>query len=105
VHTTHAGKMSISRVLTGEIAEGATVTGSRGESARVAGVFKVQGAAIDKRGPAQAGETVALGKLDRSPPAKPSRPPSIRARIARRYCAHAAGAWPSPSPPASARTT
>src|SRR5690606_8297483 len=59
-----AGKMSISRVLAGEIAEGATVTGSRGESARVGGVFKVQGAAIDKRGPAQTGETVALSKLD-----------------------------------------
>jgi elongation factor G len=64
VHTPHGGKMSITRVLAGEIAEGATVFGSRGESARVAGVFKVQGAAIDKRGPAKAGETVALGKLD-----------------------------------------
>ncbi|HEX5779746.1 MAG TPA: elongation factor G [Xanthobacteraceae bacterium] len=64
LHTPHAGKMSITRVLSGEIGEGATVTGSAGESARVAGVFKVQGAAIDKRGPAQAGETVALGKLD-----------------------------------------
>jgi elongation factor G len=64
LHTTHAGKMSITRVLAGEIAEGATVTGSNGESARVAGVFKIQGAAIDKRGPAQTGETVALGKLD-----------------------------------------
>jgi len=64
LHTTHAGKMSITRVLSGEIGEGATVTGSHGESARVAGVFKMQGAAIDKRGPAQAGETVALGKLD-----------------------------------------
>jgi elongation factor G len=64
VHTPHGGKMSITRVLSGEIAEGATVLGSRGESARVAGVFKVQGQAIDKRGPAKAGETVALGKLD-----------------------------------------
>ncbi len=64
LHTPHAGKMSITRVLSGEIGEGATVTGSGGESARVAGVFKIQGAAIDKRGPAQAGETVALGKLD-----------------------------------------
>jgi elongation factor G len=64
MHTTHAGKMSITRVLSGEIGEGATVTGSRRESARVSGVFKLQGAALDKRGPAQAGETVALGKLD-----------------------------------------
>jgi elongation factor G len=64
LHTPHAGKMSITRVLAGEIAEGATVTGSQGESARVGGVFRVQGAAIDKRGAAQAGETVALGRLD-----------------------------------------
>jgi elongation factor G len=64
VHTPHGGKMSITRVLSGEIAEGATVLGSNGESARVAGVFKVHGASIDKRGAAKVGETVALGKLD-----------------------------------------
>ena len=64
IHTTHAGKMSVTRVLTGEIAEGATVVGSGGESARIAGVFNVKGAAFDKRGPARTGETVALGKLD-----------------------------------------
>jgi elongation factor G len=64
VHTPHGGKMSITRVLAGEISEGATVIGSKGESSRVAGVFKIQGAAIDKRGPAKAGETVALAKLD-----------------------------------------
>lgn len=64
VHTPHSGKMSITRVLSGEIGEGATVIGSGGESARVAGVFKIQGAATEKRGPAQAGETVALAKLD-----------------------------------------
>ena len=64
VHTAHGGKMSITRVLSGEIGEGAAVTSSKGESARIAGVFKVQGAAIDKRGAAQTGETVALGKLD-----------------------------------------
>jgi elongation factor G len=64
VHTPHGGKMSITRVLSGEIAEGATVLGSNGESARVAGVFKVHGASIDKRGAGKVGETVALGKLD-----------------------------------------
>ena len=64
VHTPHGGKMSVTRVLSGEITEGATVIGSGGESARVAGVFKFQGAAIDKRGPVKAGETAALGKLD-----------------------------------------
>ena len=64
VHTAHGGKMSITRVLSGEIGEGAMVIGARGEAARVAGVFKVQGAAHEKRGTAQTGETVAVGKLD-----------------------------------------
>lgn len=64
LHTTHGGKNSVTRVLAGEIGEGASVIGSKGETVRVAGVFKQQGAAFEKRGPAPAGETVALGKLD-----------------------------------------
>jgi elongation factor G len=64
LHTTHGGKLSVVRVLSGEIGEGASVMGSKGEAARVAGVFRQQGAAVDKRGAAHAGETVALAKLD-----------------------------------------
>jgi elongation factor G len=64
VHTAHGGKLSVTRVLGGEIAEGAAVTGQKGESARVSGIFRLQGAATEKRGPLQAGETAALGKLD-----------------------------------------
>jgi elongation factor G len=64
VHTTHGGKLSITRVLRGEIGEGATVVGAKGDSARVAGVFKQQGSALEKRGAAAVGETVALAKLD-----------------------------------------
>ncbi|KAA5602570.1 elongation factor G [Blastochloris sulfoviridis] len=64
LHTSHGGKMSIVRVLAGQVADGTMLMGAKGEAARVAGVFKVQGQHIDKRGPATAGETVALGKLD-----------------------------------------
>ena len=40
------------------------LTGPSGTADRASGVFKMFGPATEKRGPAQAGETVALGKLD-----------------------------------------
>src|SRR5215472_16582954 len=64
LHTAHGGKMSISRVLSGTVPEGAMLTGESGTADRVSGVFKVAGQANEKRGPAVAGDTVALGKLD-----------------------------------------
>jgi elongation factor G len=64
LHTTHGGKLSVARVLRGEIGEGASVIGAKGEAARVAGVFKQMGANTEKRGAGKTGETVALGKLD-----------------------------------------
>ena len=64
LHTAHGGKLSVTRVLRGEISEGASVVGAKGEGARVAGVFKQTGAATEKRGAGAAGDTVALGKLD-----------------------------------------
>ena len=64
LHTAHGGKLSVTRVLSGEIADSASLIGAKGEAARVAGVFKQQGAATEKRGPAKGGETVAFAKLD-----------------------------------------
>jgi elongation factor G len=63
-HTAHGGKLSVSRVLTGEITEGENVTSASGESARVAGIFKTFGVNQEKRGAAKTGDTAALGKLD-----------------------------------------
>jgi elongation factor G len=63
-HTTHGGKMSVVRVLNGQVGDGTTFITPEREAGRVAGVFRLLGAASEKRGPAQAGETVALGKLD-----------------------------------------
>src|SRR5262249_11681180 len=51
-HTTHGGKMSVSRVLAGSIAEGAMLTGASGMTDRVSGVFKLTGQANEKRGAA-----------------------------------------------------
>src|SRR5262249_57116577 len=39
-------------------------TGASGSADRVSGVFKLAGQGNEKRGPAVAGDTVALGKLD-----------------------------------------
>ena len=63
-HTGHGGKLSLVRVLRGEIADGTTMTGSGGRSERVAGVFSLRGEEPAKRGAARAGDTVALGRLD-----------------------------------------
>jgi elongation factor G len=64
LHTAHGGKMSVVRVLNGQVADGTTFISPEREAGRVAGVFKLMGQGSEKRGPAQAGETVALGKLD-----------------------------------------
>jgi elongation factor G len=63
-HTTHGGKLSLSRVLSGTIADSATVYGGKGQDARVAGMFTLMGSTPQKIAKAEAGDTVALGKLD-----------------------------------------
>src|SRR5882672_4690266 len=64
VHTAHGGKMSIARVLAGQVSDGTTFITPETEAGRVAAVFKLVGQTTEKRGAAAAGETVALGKLD-----------------------------------------
>jgi elongation factor G len=63
-HTTHGGKMSVARVLNGQIGDGTTLCTPEGDAGRVSGVFKITGSHFDKRAQAGAGETVAFGKLD-----------------------------------------
>ena len=62
-HTAHGGKLSLVRVLTGAVPDTATLHGPRGED-RVAGVFTLMGETARKRGTAEAGHTVALGRLE-----------------------------------------
>jgi elongation factor G len=64
LHTTHGGKMSVVRVLAGQAGDGTTFNTPEREAGRVSGVFKLVGQQTEKRGPAQAGDVVALGKLD-----------------------------------------
>jgi elongation factor G len=65
-HTAHGGKMSVARVLSGQIGDGTTLGSPTEEAGRVSGVLKLVGQVTEKRGPASAGETVAFGKLDRA---------------------------------------
>jgi elongation factor G len=64
VHLQHGGKLSLARLLSGHLADGATLHSSSGESGRVSGILAVNGAYDTKRPAAETGETVALGKLD-----------------------------------------
>src|SRR5580698_6349230 len=59
LNTAHGGKMSVARVLAGQIGDGTTLITEDGEVGRVAGVFKLVGQNTEKRGPAMVGETVA----------------------------------------------
>ena len=56
--------MSIARVLSGQIGDGVTLLSPEREAGRVSGTFKLFGQTSEKRAPATAGETVALGKLE-----------------------------------------
>ena len=63
-HTAHGGKLSLSRVLSGEVADGAVLRGAQGQDSRVAGVFTLMGSTPAKVQKAVAGDTVALGRLE-----------------------------------------
>ena len=63
-HLQHGGKLSLARVLSGRLDDGAKVQSPDGTSARVSGISAVSGAHDTKRSSAEAGDTVALGKLD-----------------------------------------
>ena len=58
------GKLSLARVLTGALKDGAVLHGREGNDARVAGMFALKGDAQTKLADAKAGETVALGRLE-----------------------------------------
>jgi len=67
VHTSHAGKLSIVRVLAGKVADGTELIGPSGAAGRVSGVLRLVGQQSAKRDAAVEGETVGLGKLDQAP--------------------------------------
>ncbi|MBZ0218621.1 MAG: elongation factor G, partial [Fimbriimonadaceae bacterium] len=64
-HTTHGGKLSVARILSGGISDGDTIFGPGGEADRVSGLFSLMGQEPRKIASAQAGDTVALGRLEK----------------------------------------
>src|SRR6202047_359307 len=66
LNTSHGGKMSVARVISGPAGDGTTFLAGDDEAGRVAGVFKLVGQTTEKRGPATVGETVAFAKLDKA---------------------------------------
>ena len=63
-HSGHGGKLSLTRVLRGRLAEGDLVTSSSGVEARIAGVVALKGAEQSRQPAAEEGEVVALARLE-----------------------------------------
>ncbi|MEO6339947.1 MAG: elongation factor G [Caulobacteraceae bacterium] len=63
-HAGQAGKMTLARVLSGSLSDGAELTRPNGDKARASGLFIVQGRTNRKVGGAELGDVVAIGKLD-----------------------------------------
>jgi elongation factor G len=64
IHTPHGGKLSVSRVLTGSVADGVELFASDGNAIKVSGIYKLVGTNQQKVPSAKVGDTVAFGKLD-----------------------------------------
>lgn len=64
IHTAHAGKLSVARILSGSVADGSELFLSDGSTVRISGIYRLLGRDQSKIAAAGAGETVALGKLE-----------------------------------------
>jgi elongation factor G len=64
LYSTHGGKLSLVRVLTGNLKDGAVLRGPDGVDARVGGILALKGDGQTKAAEATAGDTVALARLE-----------------------------------------
>ena len=64
IHTSHGGKLSVSRILSGSVSDGAELWLNATDTAKVSGIYRMLGKDQAKQSGAAAGDTVALGKLD-----------------------------------------
>jgi elongation factor G len=64
IHTPHGGKLSVSRILSGQVVDGSELWLPDGDTAKVSGIYRMLGKDQVKLASAKAGDTVALGKLD-----------------------------------------
>jgi elongation factor G len=65
IHTPHGGKLSVSRILSGQVADAGELYLPDGETAKVSGIYRMLGKDQFKLSSAAAGDTMALGKLER----------------------------------------
>jgi len=63
-HTPHGGKLSVSRVLSGKLADADEVMSSSGAGGRISGLYRMVGRELTKIANAGEGAVAALGKLD-----------------------------------------
>src|SRR5260370_23089797 len=78
-HTTHGGKLSVARVLNGQIGDGVTLSSPTEEAGRVPRPSKLLGPTTQKPGPAGARGAVPLGQ--REHPTTPPTPPPADAPL------------------------
>lgn len=64
IHTPHGGKLSVSRILGGQLSDGVELFLPNGEAAKVSGLYRMFGKDQTKIADAATGDTVALGKLE-----------------------------------------
>ena len=93
IHTAHGGKLSLSRVLRGAFADGATVVNSHGVEERIGGLARLMGATSSKVTRAEEGDTIAFARLEGL---------STGDRFADGKVAPAAADVPPPPPPTQA---
>lgn len=63
IHTSHAGKLSVARVFSGSVTDGAELAGAGG-AGKVSGLYSLLGKDAKKIPSGGSGDTIALGKLD-----------------------------------------
>ena len=68
MHAGQAGKLALARVMAGRLADGAELIRPDGDKARASGLFSVLGTSTRKLGAAEAGDVVAIGKVDAARP-------------------------------------
>ena len=64
IHTSRGGKLSVGRVLSGSVKDGAELITANGDAVRVSGLYRPFGKDSAPVDTAQEGDTVALGRLD-----------------------------------------
>src|SRR5271167_4299456 len=93
IHTAHGGKLSLSRVLRGAFADGATVINSHGVEERIGGLARLTGGSSAKVSRAEEGDTVAFARLENL---------ATGDRFSEGKVAPAAAELPPPPPPTQA---